>query len=389
MSIATEITRLQNAKAALKESIEAKGVTVEDSAKLDEYPALVDSISQGGGGGVEGKDVNFYDYDGTCLYSYTKDEFLALNEMPANPGHSDEGLISDGWNFILANAKSIVQKYGFLNIGQLYTPINGDTYIIIEIDKNNIIEEVNLHLSLTSNAGSGTIDWGDGTENAISSSTESSGVAHRYLQIGIYRITLKSINCKITRTNNSAIIINNIHAKSIIKVHFGSNIQHWRYSLLGFTRLKAVTYSASTSNIYALATSEPFYNLLCFITPIIQNADYGDSFQAVNVLCNQISDVVAGIKAIKRPNPTNKSLGGTSMVSITFTEDITSINNGSNSAFKNTVVYSYATIPPNLTVSTSSYIPTIIYVPAESVEAYKTATNWSNYANKIFPIPTE
>lgn len=29
-----------------------------------------------------------------------------------------------------------------------------------------------------------------------------------------------------------------------------------------------------------------------------------------------------------------------------------------------------------------------IYVPAESVETYKTATNWSTYANRIQPIPT-
>lgn len=388
MSIATEIIRLRNAKAALKESIEAKGVTVEDTAKLDEYPALVDTIPQGSGG-VEEKDVNFYDYDGTCVYSYTKDEFLALNEMPANPDHSNEGLVSDGWNFIFTNAKSIVQKYGFLNIGQLYTPINGDTYIIIDIDKNNIIEEVNLHLSLTPSTGSGTIDWGDGAENTISNSTESSGVAHRYLQTGIYKITLKSIDCKITRNSNSGIIINSIHAKSIIKVHFGNNISHWRYSLESCVRLKAITYSASTSNIYTLSLDN-FYNLSCFITPIIQNANYGSSFPAVNVLCNQISDTIGGISAVKRANPTNKSLGqGISMISITFTDDTTSINNDANISFRKTVVYSYAVIPPNLTVYTSNNVPIIVYVPAESVEAYKAATNWSAYADKIFPIPTE
>lgn len=49
MSIATEITRLQGAKADLKTAIEGKGVTVSSSAKLDAYPALVDAISGGGG----------------------------------------------------------------------------------------------------------------------------------------------------------------------------------------------------------------------------------------------------------------------------------------------------------------------------------------------------
>jgi hypothetical protein len=56
MSIASEITRLQTAKADLKTAIEGKGVTVPASAKLDAYPALVESIQQGGGG----DDDNWY-----------------------------------------------------------------------------------------------------------------------------------------------------------------------------------------------------------------------------------------------------------------------------------------------------------------------------------------
>ena len=52
MSITSEITRLQTAKANLKTAIEGKGVTVPSSAKLDAYPALVESIQQGGGGGT-------------------------------------------------------------------------------------------------------------------------------------------------------------------------------------------------------------------------------------------------------------------------------------------------------------------------------------------------
>lgn len=45
MSIASEITRLQTAKANLKTSIEAKGVTVPSNATLDSYSGYVDSIS--------------------------------------------------------------------------------------------------------------------------------------------------------------------------------------------------------------------------------------------------------------------------------------------------------------------------------------------------------
>lgn len=54
MSISTEITRLQQAKSDLATSIANKGVTVPSSATLDDYPALVDSIS---GGGTDMADV--------------------------------------------------------------------------------------------------------------------------------------------------------------------------------------------------------------------------------------------------------------------------------------------------------------------------------------------
>lgn len=48
MSVASEITRLQTAKANLKTSIENKGVTVPSSATLDAFATLVDQISGGG-----------------------------------------------------------------------------------------------------------------------------------------------------------------------------------------------------------------------------------------------------------------------------------------------------------------------------------------------------
>ena len=51
MSIASEISRIQQAKADIKTAIEAKGVTVPSSATIDTYDDYVSQIS--GGGGVE------------------------------------------------------------------------------------------------------------------------------------------------------------------------------------------------------------------------------------------------------------------------------------------------------------------------------------------------
>ena len=51
----------------------------------------------------------------------------------------------------------------------------------------------------------------------------------------------------------------------------------------------------------------------------------------------------------------------------------------------------FATTPPTLgtNVFQSNASGRKIYVPSESVEAYKAATNWSAYASAILPIPTE
>ena len=50
MSIQTELTRITNAKAAIKVAIEGKGVTVPDATLLDGMAALIESIEEGGGG---------------------------------------------------------------------------------------------------------------------------------------------------------------------------------------------------------------------------------------------------------------------------------------------------------------------------------------------------
>lgn len=66
MSVATELTRIQGAKADLKTSIESKGVTVPSSALIDEYADYVDAIHTGGGGDTAMKE----NVQGT-LTSYT------------------------------------------------------------------------------------------------------------------------------------------------------------------------------------------------------------------------------------------------------------------------------------------------------------------------------
>lgn len=59
MSIASEISRLQQAKADIKSAIEGKGVTVPSDATLDAYDGYIDDIPSGGGGNWEQQWLNY------------------------------------------------------------------------------------------------------------------------------------------------------------------------------------------------------------------------------------------------------------------------------------------------------------------------------------------
>ena len=79
--------------------------------KPAEMAAAIRAIQTGGGsgGGTTGsvglKDVNFYDYDGTIVASYTLAEAQALTALPDGPTH--DGLTFQVWNYTLEKVKEI------------------------------------------------------------------------------------------------------------------------------------------------------------------------------------------------------------------------------------------------------------------------------------------
>ena len=131
------------------------------------------------------KDVNFYDYDGRVVDSYTAEEFLALEALPANPSH--EGLTAQGWNWELAAAQTYVQNYGSLEIGQMYTTSDGKTRAVIDIGDT---EDLALTIRWTQSAANAvSIDWGDESEPETASGT-SCEIQHTYDTAGVYVITM-------------------------------------------------------------------------------------------------------------------------------------------------------------------------------------------------------
>ena len=211
------------------------------------------------------KEVNFLDYDGTILYSYTAAEFAALASMPANP--TRDGLTAQGWNWSFANAKAYVAKYGNLNIGQMYVTDDGKTRIYIHLEEGR----TSPVLGVCPN-GTVDIDWGDGTtHDTLTGSDTSTAVytsAHSYAAPGDYVIQLtvtgsmgfgsKSLLVYTSEPDNR----NSAYSNAIRKVELGSSVTsigdyafQYCYSLSSITIPDGVTSIGNYAfyNCYGLA----------------------------------------------------------------------------------------------------------------------------------------
>ena len=152
-----------------------KGVTAHDKTGAP----IVGTMESGGGAPVEEKDVNFYDYDGTLLYSYTIEEAQALTELPQLPDRSNEGLTCQRWNWTLSEVNEIESESIGADIGALYIPADGKTHYYIEL----LNPSIDVTLNFT---GTVTVEWGDGSTSA----SVTSPASHRYAKAGSYEIKM-------------------------------------------------------------------------------------------------------------------------------------------------------------------------------------------------------
>lgn len=155
---------------------------------------------------IPSKAVNFYDYDGKRVYSFTKAEFLGLDALPGNPAH--DGLTAQGWNWQLEEAKAYVQKYGILDIGQNYITDDGKTRLYIEI---GYPENLSVTLKFNQSVADGTvIEWGDGTSETVATAGDNE-ISHTYPAEGNYVATMQAVSgCSLrlgTNTKNGTTLV--------------------------------------------------------------------------------------------------------------------------------------------------------------------------------------
>lgn len=133
MSIASEITRLQNAKADIKESIESKGVTVPANETLSNYSNYIDSIQTGGGGSSNIYEVN-YDMQSGGKFSGTIPSHLTIDELI-------NSVFKTRYDYINPNTQRTTHITALLRVVKCFSPEGpGENIIILSVHYPNDFE---------------------------------------------------------------------------------------------------------------------------------------------------------------------------------------------------------------------------------------------------------
>lgn len=419
----------------------AEDITAPKTAMLADGVMTTGTGSGGGGGGGSGaerKDVNFYDYDGSIVASYTAQEFASLSALPANPSH--EGLTAQGWNWSQTDAKTYVQKYGRLDVGEVYKPTDGKTHIFIHIPDGTPSNRLTFSLFFYASDSSGTIvDWGDGSPTQIHSGSTPD---HTYAQPGDYEITLDVTNgiIQFTASNNVSIFGSTTGAKGymcrtwIKKLYFGDNVTYigdygiqycyalecvviprgvlsiGNYAFYYNYALKHITIPDDITTIGTYAFQYSHLKSACIPNSVTNIGTYafsacydmGDTSipDSISIINSRVFQYHYPMSCIIVPDSvteiTSYAFGYCYSVSVIRVPDsVTSISTYAFYQCYGASEYHFEReSPPTLAgINAFNGIPSdcVMYVPYSAdhsiLNAYKTATNWSNYASYMQEEP--
>lgn len=381
------------------------------------------------------KPVVFVDYDGSVVYNYTEEEFLAMDSFPANPSHS--GLTAQGWNWDLAEAKSLVQKYRCLCVGQNYVTSDGLTKLYLTFDEWTVQFDLQIRLTVTS--GTVTLDWGDGSQTETSSGTGEKGFSHLYSTAGSYVLTIKSNDAVYglgsTGGSNGVCYYNNaqqskVSADALRKLEIGNGVNTLNRSCFSnCEELQSISIPTTVTNYGSGTSGQTFqtaFSLKCIVFPKnstllggsmfnthhqfvvfpstnvsniqISGTDSGCVLKIFTAVCNSPVAVINGARDLKY-----FAVGGTyTTVPNSFCRNAhlverivvpSSVTEVSDYAFADVWgdLYMLPTSVPTLVNARAVNNCRKVYVPYSAdhsvLNAYKTATTWSSLASKIEEMP--
>ena len=369
---------------------------------LSSVDVTVDVASGGGGGGDIGG-VSFIDYDGTIVETWALSDLASKTELPTPPAH--DRLVFQQWNWTLDDIKTANAE---MVVGALYTTTSGLTEFHIRVTKAS-------GLAITCNMV-GNKNWGDGTEDALTS--------HTYANYGDYIITCDG-NTIVAKVMGDTGVVQ----QTLLRASIPNSVTIIRNN--AFNSCYALQ-SISIPNSVTGIGDNAFFNCKTLQSISIPNNVKGiwaDTFNSCSALQsisipNSVTDMGNGpfnncsaLQSISIPN------GITSIVSYAFNDCKTlqsisipnSVTSIESNAFNGCKTLQSISIPNSVTsiesyafanCSASEYdfsqfsqVPTLgagafkgiysstkILVPSALYDTWVAATNWVTYANYIVAV---
>lgn len=398
---------------------EKKGTT--GTINPQDFSSEIASIESGGGGAVESKpikDVNFFDYDGTVLYSYTTEQFRGLSTLPPLP--TREGLVCQGWNYDIKDIKDVQ------DVGAIYVTDDNKTRLYIHIE---VPEQLAVEIRLNQNTANGvTIDWGDGSTSS-QSSTGHIIFNHTYGNVGHYCIAITKTKGTVTlgRGSSSYSLLGSSSGYGnnlVYKAELGTGFKLDSYAFSACNSLRFVTIPEGLAefdtSLFQGCYSLAHINIPKSVTKLGNNVFYNCYGLEHISLCNGISSI--GSSAMRNNHTLKRLVLPAKLASISanmcqtnrcmvevYNSNASTYGNAAFSGIENLIRFK---MPPNVTSIGTTFtsnrnlrlmdfrdalqVPTLtaagfdsahanlkIVVPDSLYDEWVVATNWSAYASKI------
>lgn len=391
MSIAELITSIANKVKGIKDNVLAaydaiasKGGEMPEEKSTENLPATISKL-QVKKPEVPIRSITFIDFDGTVLYSYSVKEYAKLTELPPCPTNWKH-LNFIGWTHTLEETQNNREQ------------IIGAMYELKEPEKSYLTIMVNNYecAFLKKQTFRAYVDWGDGTPIEVYDNANTT-YTHKYERNGEYEICIWGdvqdyvyLSCpiiynfsdKISGLNSSGMFCYdptrvgypNYEAKVMYRLGEGLG------TFVNLTGLEwlVVTDKLTATSINISASSR------------LKGCNFNDNITSIasrqNLKCFQLMRI---------PNNSTYTMGAgtfleTGLKEIYVPNTISSFPNSRIFLVSLNIIHIQRSVVADGSITImpsdafgSTFIK--IYVPADSVDAYKEATNWSIYADSIFP----
>lgn len=355
--------------------------------------AGVDGTAKDGGDiQILTKPIRFYNAYGDVLFSFSRKEIKEMTELPEGPALGN--LVFDKWDYTLEELQSIMY---FCDVSPQYKNSAGQAVAVAIVEIADPSVELTINYKMTLSGSKIYADWGDGSTSqggyGSSYTSNTTRLTHTYSESGTYLISFYaeySVSIAWTAqigtgaTNSIMYSVTGQYQYTSFKNGVGGVPLKRIISLLGNSDAHiSVGFIACenslhfASGLYGSVSSQGrFLNCgsMKTIGKIIDaNHVYGD-YQ------------FSGCASLKRAQVTRTSLNMFDYC--TDLKEVEFIRTGSLACNEMNVRFSMLmtqTTPPQITATSPVWGTKPIYVPDEAVDAYKTASGWSNAAAYIYP----